>query len=354
MSEDVSRRWLLRSSGLAAAGAGLAGCLRLSQSEGGDGDSTATETAAPQASPDDEPSPSDDPVETVDEPTETATPDDDPENVSETVTVSGPRLLGPLMELVADRSRSVGPDVSVGVASATTTDAFQESFIPGDSPVTLATREMTDRERRACADNGFEVLEFRIATDLVVVLANNDTDWVDAVSVPTLAEIWGADTAPETWDDVQNSWPDEPIDLFAPARDLAISEYFVGTVLGPNRELRTDVETTTDSDVLTEAVSGNPLALAFGSFAPYAATPDRVKALALLADDEAYEPELDNWREYPLTRPVYAYLNASAYEQRPAVQEFAEFLLEAMTELPAEVGFVPSTEEMFEENRNKL
>jgi ABC-type phosphate transport system substrate-binding protein len=146
----MTRRSLLRVSGAIAAGVGLAGCLRLSQTGGSPGNGTdattqaqspeptereglqSTETADPQ------------PTETED-PTATATDDTEPAGE---VTVAGSPLLEELTGAVSDRAQEAFPELSV-VSETKSVSAGIERFATGEVPVVTATREMTAEERDA-------------------------------------------------------------------------------------------------------------------------------------------------------------------------------------------------------------
>jgi phosphate transport system substrate-binding protein len=92
-------------------------------------------------------------------------------------------------------------------------------------------------------------------------------------------------------------------------------------------------------------VAGDENALGYFGYAFYAENEDQLNAVALdTAGDlsACVEPNPDTIRDgsYPLSRPLYIYVNAERM-QDPAVQEFVRFYLANAEELVQSIPYVP-------------
>jgi phosphate transport system substrate-binding protein len=356
MAERMTRRSLLRVSGSIAAGVGLAGCLRLSQTGDGPGNGTGgnetTQTRSPDLTERDNVQPTKteepQPPETDDP---TATPAEDTEPAGE-VTVAGSPLLEALTVAVGEQAQREFPDLSVVSEASSVSEGF-ERFATGEAPVVTATRELTTQEREA-VEPSFEPLQLRLGTDLIIYVVNNDNDWVDVMTPAELTDIWAAGTTSETWSEISTDWPDEPLDLFGPASSRELSQYVSATVGGDEQRIRGDIETAEDFSLLLQAVASNTFACSPLSYSDYMTNPETVKVLGVETDGRIVDPTLETAAEYPYTRPCYLYVNSSAYERQAAVREFVRAYASSATALPAEYGFVPIDDSVAAENRELL
>ena len=224
-----------------------------------------------------------------------------------------------------------------------------------DSDINNASRAIKDSEGQQLRDKGIEPVEFFVAQDALTVVVNNDNDWIDSISLETLKEIWSPDSKPETWSDVNAEWPDEPFDLYGPATTSGTFDYFTETVVGEEDKIRSDFEGTEEDDLIAQGVAGNEYALGYFPFAYYVNNPDSVKALSLSQDGgDPVPPSLECAKSgnYPLARPLFFYANMNKLQEKNHLQEFIRFYLNEADEdyVPQEIGYVPSSAQMVEDN----
>ncbi|MFW5919144.1 MAG: phosphate ABC transporter substrate-binding protein PstS family protein [archaeon] len=311
----VSRRQFLTSTGVAGALA-LAGCT--SQSEPGNGDS-----------------------------------------LSGSIRISGSSTVYPIAQEMSRRFSRDHEDVSFDLTRDGSSGGFKNVFIPGDSDINNASREITEQEIQDAEDNGFTPVEFFIAQDALTVVVNNENDWIDAITIDELRQIWSPETKPETWSEVNEDWPDEPFDLYGPATTSGTFDYFTEHVTGEVGKIRSDFEGTEEDDLIAQGVEGNEYAMGYLPFAYYTNNPDSVKALSLISEgDEPVEPSLEGAQSgnYPLARPLFFYANSEKLEEKEHLQEFIRFYVESAAKdfVADDIGYVPSTEEMVEDNLSNL
>jgi phosphate transport system substrate-binding protein len=194
---------------------------------------------------------------------------------------------------------------------------------------------------------------FRVATDAVTVVVNRDADWLTCLTPSELADIW-RDGGAERWTDVNESWPDEPIQLYGPSTASGTFDYFAESVLGSVAAHRTDHEGTEQDETIVQSVSDSPYAMGYLGFAYYTRNRDRVSAVAVrTTDGGCVAPSLESARDgtyQPLSRPLFVYVDRTALA-RPVVRAFvASYLNAAPTDLVREVGYVPVSDAVAERN----
>ncbi|WP_254769380.1 PstS family phosphate ABC transporter substrate-binding protein [Salinilacihabitans rarus] len=311
--DAVSRRKLLAATGSIGALA-VAGCSENEASDGGDGGSDA---------------------------------------LSGEVVVTGSSTVFPISDRMAEEFMAEH-DVNVPVDSTGSGGGFENHFCPGDSDINGASRPIKDAEVASCGDQGVTPVEFHVAGDALTMAVSPENDWVDCMTFDEMAQIWQEDGA-ETWADVDPDWPDEEFELFGPDTTSGTFDWFTENVVGEAGNHRDDYEPTEDDNIIIQGLEQNPYAIGYFGYAYYAENQDRVKALEVreTADDECGEPSLQAASDgtYPMARPLFIYASEDAI-QREEVAAFLEFYLEnASADFVAdEIGYVPSSDKMVEEN----
>jgi phosphate transport system substrate-binding protein len=254
-------------------------------------------------------------------------------------------------------------DVEFNLQSTGSGGGFANHFCPGNTDFNNASRAIREQERQQCSDNDIEPVEFKVATDALTVIVNNDATWLDSITVDELATIWSAEEKPQRWSDVNSDWPDEPLKLYGPSNASGTFDYFIESILHSGDQKlshRQDYSGTEQDRTIIQGVEGSQYAMGYLGFAYYSTNKDRVKALAIDdGDGEPVMPSLDTARTgkyQPLSRPLFTYAKQSSLAE-DHVAEFARFWLEQATsqELVAEdVGYVPLNEEDQQEELDAL
>jgi len=277
------------------------------------------------------------------------------------IRVSGSSTVYPIATAVSELFQEQNQEVSFDISRDGSSGGFENVFVPGDSDVNNSSRPITDEEVQDCEDNGFTPVEFEIAQDALTVVVNNENDWVESLTYDQLERIWRPDDPAETWADLDDQWPDEPIDLYGPASTSGTFDYFTTEVLGEAGRVRNDFEGTEEDDQIATGVEGNEYALGYLPFAYYVNNPDETRALSIAESDadEATDPSLDAAAtgEYPLARPLFFYANSDRIEEKAHLRGFIRFYIEQATnrELIADrIGYVPISDELAQEHREKL
>jgi phosphate transport system substrate-binding protein len=272
------------------------------------------------------------------------------------VNIAGSSTVFPIAEAVASRYTEENPSVNISVSKTGSGGGFSNFFCPGMTDINNASRPIAEEEQEQCAENGVEPIEFVVGTDALTVVVNDEADWVDCMTVDELRQVWMAGGA-ETWSDVRDDWPDEEFELFGPATVSGTFDYFRETVVGEEENHRNDYSATEKDRTIVRGVRGNRYSMGYFGFAYYSENPDTVKALAIDDGTGCVEPSLETAKEgsyQPLSRPLFTYVSKESLADE-TVRDFVRFYLEqAATDLVSEVGYVPITEEVLQENLNKL
>ena len=279
--------------------------------------------------------------------------------ISGSIRISGSSTVFPVAQEVSRRFQKNNSEVSFNLTRDGSSGGFENVFIPGDSDLNNSSRPISQEEVERCRETGFEPVEFFIAQDALTIVANNDNDWVDSMSIETIREIWSPDTAPKMWSDVNSDWPDEPFDLYGAATTSGTFDYFTEAVVGEEDKIRSDFEGTEEDDLIAQGVSGNEYAFGYLPFAFYTNNPDSVKALGVFeGDNDPVQPSLEGAKSgnYPLARPLFFYGNMNKMQEKSQVQEFLRFYIDQSDEdyIASEIGYVPGSQDMVDANLENL
>jgi phosphate transport system substrate-binding protein len=281
--------------------------------------------------------------------------DDGSDDLSGTVIVKGSSTVFPISDTFAETFMEEHPEVNVTVDSTGSGGGFKNHFCPGTSDINGASRPITEGEQEQCASNDVEPVEFRIAGDAVTMAVNNDADWVDCITPDEMSQIWREGGATQ-WSDVRDDWPDEEIVLYGPAATSGTYDWFNENIVGEDHRHTTRHQPTEEDDTIVAGIENEQYAMGYFGYAYYNQNSDRVKALSVDAGDGCSEPNLANAKDgsYPMARPLYIYVAQDALDRDP-VYEFVEYYLEhAETDTVSEIGYVPASTELRDENLEKL
>lgn len=287
---------------------------------------------------------------------ETAADTESGSELEGTITVDGSSTVFPISEAMAEEFQIANPGVRITVGASGTGGGF-EKFCNGETQISDASREVSEEELAACAEAGIEMIEVPVATDALTVVVNNDNDWVDCMTIDQLNTIWSPDAegTVTNWNQVDPSYPDAELVLYGPGTDSGTFDYFTDVVNGEEGASRGDYTASEDDNVLVQGVEGDSNAMGYFGYAYYFENQDRMKAVEI--DDGsgncvAPSEETVLAGEYtPFSRPLFIYVNASAYEEDPAVQAFVDFYLDPANEdFVAATGYVPLSDEKYDES----
>lgn len=271
------------------------------------------------------------------------------------VQIDGSSTVYPVAEAVAEEFQAAqGGKVRVTVGISGTGGGFKK-FCRGETDISNASRPILTEEIQACKATGVEFIELPIAYDALTVVIHPENTWAEEMSVEQLRTMWepSAQGTITRWNQVDPSWPDEPLKLFGAGSDSGTFDYFTEAVMGKAKSSRGDFTASEDDNVLVTGVSQDRNAIGYFGFAYFQENATRVKAVRIKAsaDVVAVGPSqaavLDGSYQ-PMSRPAFIYVNAKAAKERPEVKAFVEYFLTEARELIEEVKYIPLPERAYE------
>lgn len=277
-------------------------------------------------------------------------------SLSGDIVADGSSTVGPITEAVAEEFGKVS-DVRVAVGISGTGGGFQK-FCLGETDINDASRpikEQDDAEGLACAANGIDYIEFKVAIDGLTVVVHPDNGFASCLKYSQLKQLWDTGSTVSRWSELDPSFPDEEIKLFSPGADSGTFDYFTEEINGKSQQARNDGRVTfsEDDNVLVQGVSQDTAALGYFGYAYFRESADALKAVEIEKDQTGKgEPVAEsggcvgptdatiNDGSYPLSRPLFLYVSTEALA-RPEVRGFVEFYITNAPDLVADVGYVP-------------
>ena len=245
-----------------------------------------------------------------------------------------------------------GVRVSVGVSG---TGGGFKKFSAGETDISDASRPIKPSEMEAVTAAGYEFIEIPVAYDGLTVVVNPENDWVDCLTVDELKKMWepAAQGQITNWNQIRDSFPDMPLDLFAPGVDSGTFDYFTEAIVGESQSSRGDFQASEDDNVLVTGVSGSRSAIGYFGLSYYVENTDKVKAVPIdPGNGTCVEPSFATVADgsyQPLSRPIFIYVRKDAAE-RPEVDAFIKYYLSPeFTPLISspEVGYVQLGDDLY-------
>ena len=246
------------------------------------------------------------------------------ENVSGNVNVEGSSTVYPITQAASELFGQEYPDVKFKIGGAGTSDGF-EAFCQGQTQISDASRPIEPEELQACEDAGIKFIEIPVAYDGISIVVNKKNNWAHDITSAELKTLWepAAENEVTKWSQVRPSWPDRPIDLYGPGTESGTFDFFTEEINGEEDASRTDYQASENDNVLVQGVAGDVNALGYFGYSYYENNKDKLKALTLDGVDPTSQTIKSG--EYPLSRPLFIYVNAQDAEKNKAVEEFVSY-----------------------------
>ena len=268
-------------------------------------------------------------------------------SLSGKVDIQGSSTVEPISIKAKELFNAVHPKVEFSVSGQGTSNGF-EALSKRECDICDASRSIKKEELERSKANATQFIELPIAYDGLTVVVNKGNDWVKQLTVEQLKQIFREDFAVKTWKDIDPTWPDQKISIYAPGIKSGTHDYFV-EVIGKKdgKKLRSDEQTSLSEDdkQLAIGVKGDKYAIGFFGYSYYEASKNDLTAVAIVNPKNGQavlpSPEAIESNNYaPLSRPLFWYINSESL-QRAEVREFVDFSLENISKVVTEAGYVP-------------
>jgi len=258
------------------------------------------------------------------------------------VRVDGSSTVYPLSAIAAEDFQIASPGVRVTVGNSGTGGGF-EKFCRGETDANNASRPIKESEVQSCADNGVDYGQLVVAIDALTVVVNKDNDFASCLTTGQLAAIWGPDSTISNWNQVDPSFPDEPLPLFGPGTDSGTFDYFTDVINGEEGSSRTDFTPSEDDNVVVQGVAGSKGGLGYFGYTYFEENSDKLKALEIDSGAGCVAPSEETARDgsyTPLSRPLFVYPSVQALAN-PAVADFFQYYVDNDAEIAKAALYIP-------------
>jgi phosphate transport system substrate-binding protein len=306
----------------------------------------------------------------------TATPDGYGGNggVTGSVFVSGSSTVEPITTLVAESFRDENPGFDFTVEGPGTGDGFA-LFCNGETDISDASRPIKDSEAEECASNDVEYTEILVAYDGLAVITSVGNDQVSCLSFADLYALLGPESRgftswadanalagelPDGYGQVHAPYPDAELVVTAPGEESGTFDTLVEIVIGALAGEREQDETTrpdyvasANDNVIIEGIGGTSTSLGWVGLAFATVNADAVKILEIDGGDGCIAPSDETVvdKSYPISRPLFIYVNNGRAAQNPAVAAFVDYFVENL-DAAGEVGYVNLSEDEMAASRD--
>ncbi|MGI8642691.1 MAG: PstS family phosphate ABC transporter substrate-binding protein [Thermomicrobiales bacterium] len=282
-----------------------------------------------------------------------------PDNIGDLegeISSAGSSTVAPVTNAMIEQFAGVAPNVQIANQTTGTGGGF-ELFCGGETQIQNASRPIAADEIQACADAGIDYYVFTVGLDGIAFVTNPDNAFLECLTVEQVSEIYQVDSEITTWDQVDPSFPAEPVDIYGPDPDSGTYDYMAEVVEDTTgaEGLRSDQTQSVDDNVLVEGVAGSENSIGYFGYAYFEQNQDRLKEIAIDSGDGCVEPSAETVTsgEYaPFARPLFIYVRADALEDE-AVQEFVRFYIANAPEIVPQVGYFQAAADVYTEAQAK-
>ena len=304
---------------------------------------------------------------------------DCPAEVEGEVNISGSSTVEPISAAVGEKLLDCS-GIGATVDGPGTGDGFA-LFCEGETDISDASRPISEEEMADCEANGIEFIELKVAFDGISVLTNPANEAVECLSFEDLYALVGPEAqGTDRWSDAQalatelgstTVLPDAPLQVTAPGAESGTYDSFLEIVIADLSEARaeagaisedevetarTDYASQADDTAIIAAMEADDSPLGWVGFAFAEEAGDGVKELSVAAEagGECIEPTAETIADgsYPISRPLFIYVNAAAAEDNEAVAGYVDYYLsEEGIASVSEVGYVDLPEDQLEATR---
>ncbi len=270
-------------------------------------------------------------------------------SLSGSITIDGSSTVAPITEAMAEEFQKQQKQVQIAIGVSGTGGGFKK-FCGGETDISNASRPIKPEEMQKCQENGIEFVELPVAYDAISVVVNPQNDWVSCLKVEELKKIWEPEAQGKItkWKQVNDKFPDEPLNLYGPGTDSGTFDYFTEAIVGEADKSRGDYTASEDDNVIVQGVANDKGALGYFGLAYLEENIDKVKPVAIDDGDPkngegCIEPNVTTVEDgtyQPLSRPLFIYVKKESLN-RPEVKAFVEFYLQKENKpLVNKVGYV--------------
>ena len=267
--------------------------------------------------------------------------------VSGSIFVTGSSTVEPISTGVAEAFAEANEGFDFTVEGPGTGDGFKK-FCAGEADISDASRAIKDEEAAACAEAGIEYVELKVAIDGMSVLTSVNNTAIACLSFPDLYALMGPEsTGFAKWSDAaaiatelgsSTVLPDAELVVTGPGEESGTFDSFVELAIAKIAEsreqepnTRPDYTASANDNAIIDGISGTDTSLGWVGYAFAEENRDKVNEIAIAkeANGECVAPTPETIADgsYPLSRPLFIYVNKAKAAENPAVGAYVDYYL---------------------------
>lgn len=269
-------------------------------------------------------------------------------NVKGVIRVDGSSTVTPLMTIGAeDFQKATNKKSRMTVATSGTGGGF-EKFCKGETDISMASREIKQAEKDACAKAGIAFSEVLVANDGLAVVVHPKNKITECITVAELKKIWepAAEDKINNWSQIRTGWAKTPLVLYGAGADSGTFDYFTEAINGKSKVTRPDYNPSEDDNVTVNGVFNTTGGMGYFGLSYALENPTKVKALQIDSGKGCVAPSTATVQDKtytPLGRELFVYVKNSSVKTNPAVEKFINFYFDNVEAIVSEALFVPLT-----------
>ena len=267
-----------------------------------------------------------------------------------TLVISGSSTVQPITSIVAEDFQALHPDVEYSVDGPGTGDGFA-LFCKGETDISDASRPIKDAEAQICSDAGIHYLELKIGIDGISVITSTQNSAISCLSLLDLYALLGPESQRfARWSDanalagelssetgygaLHTPYPDAQLTVTAPGEESGTYDTFVEFVVkklatARSKEVATrpDYTASGNDNVIIDGVGGAAATLGWVGFAYADQNRAKVKLLEVDGGKGCVAPTAETIAsgEYPMSRPLFIYVNLDKAATNPVIPAFVDY-----------------------------
>lgn len=280
------------------------------------------------------------------------------------IKIDGSSTVFPITEAMAEEfqaSKKGAVKVTVGISG---TGGGFKKFCRGETDLQNASRPITEKEMADCATRKIRYIELPVAFDAMVIVVNPKNTWLNEISVEQLKTIWAPEAQGKItkWNQVNPSWPNEPLKLYGAGSDSGTFDYFTEAIVGKSKSSRGDYTASEDDNTLVQGVANDKNGLGYIPLSYYEENKSKMKMLGVIGGAKSPKKDIavkasketvENGTYFPLSRPLFIYISENSLK-KAEVRQFAEFYLKNASSLVPEVKYVALPAKAYELAQQRL
>ncbi|MCO5143029.1 MAG: PstS family phosphate ABC transporter substrate-binding protein [Oligoflexia bacterium] len=280
------------------------------------------------------------------------------------IKADGSSTVFPITEAVAEEFQAFKKgQVQVTVGISGTGGGFKK-FCRGETDIQDASRPITKSEMETCKGANVKYYELPVAYDAIAIVVNPKNSWLTSVSVDDLKKMWepSAQGKVTKWNQINAKWPSEEFKLYGAGADSGTFDYFTEAVTGKSKASRGDYTASEDDNTLVLGVANDKNALGFLPLSYYEENKSKLKLISVVGGPKSPKKSagvlpskktVEDGSYYPLSRPIFIYVNAESYK-KPEVKEMVEFYMKNAITLVEQVNYIALPSSAYETNLKHL